>query len=156
MTSFDLIQSLASDLEKVMKSYHLSDSEGNTLTVEVHKYYLREVDGYEEQEHRFPYIIVRPIEGYDEQNESVTRCAIIVAVKDLDSESGYKNTVNIIERIRQYAMTTLGVGNRYPIKRPITWAIDNEPNAPVYMGYVMIDANIGHMDTMANIPFLIE
>lgn len=154
MTSIILVDALKDLLDKSLEEYTYTDSEVNTRKVTVYKYYLKQRERGDEE--YTPYVVIRPIEGNDTLEESTVKCAIVIAVRDTDPEQGYVNTVNLIEHIRQCLLKTLYIGGRFPIKRPLTWAIDNEPNAPIYMGSIIVECNVANFENISEIPFLSE
>ena len=154
MTSIILVDALKDLLDKSLEEYTYTDSEVNTRKVTVYKYYLKQRERGDEE--YTPYVVIRPIEGNDTLEESTVKCAIVIAVRDTDSEQGYVNTVNLIEYIRQCLLKTLYIGGRFPIKRPLTWTIDNEPNAPIYMGSIIVECNVANFENISEIPFLNE
>lgn len=154
MTPVVLVDELAALLFDKTREYRYSGSNDNEKEIGVYKYYLpnREVG----DEEITPYIIIRPLQGESNLTESVVQCAIIVAIRDTDPREGYLHTTNLIEHIRQILLTTVAIGSKFVLKHPIKWVIDNEPNTPIYMGYITADFNVGHLDSFQDIPFLYE
>lgn len=154
MTPLHLIDDMAAWLRPVLQSYEVHGATGDTKPVSVYTYYADIPDAYDASP-REPYVLLRPLGGTDDWDESTAKCAIVVAVRDEDGKDGYVQTMNLLEHIRQHLLTSAAVANKYPIKRPIQWGIDNEPNIPVYMGYITVEVNIGHLDNAGAIPFLL-
>lgn len=152
MTSVFLVDALAEHIKKAMAEYRYEGPSGETRTISVHKYYLKARDAYEQS--ITPYILVRALEGTDDIEESTVRCVIIVAVRDEDGERGYLGTVNILEHLRQSLLTKVAIGGKFPLRRPLKWTIDNEPNTPIYTGYIAADFMVPRIDSFQELKDL--
>lgn len=154
MTSIMLIDALAQFVEQEVKEYRYKAANGEDRTLSVHKYYLNAREGYDSS--ITPYIIVRPMEGMDEIQESTVKCAIIVAVRDEDVEYGYLGVVNILEHLRQAILRQVSIGKQFTVKRPLKWAIDEIPNSPIYTGYLVVEFRVPGVDSFQQLPELYE
>lgn len=154
MTAVMLAKALKVLLDEKLAAYTYTDSSGKTRSITTYTYYLHaKQPGSEEVA---PYIVIRPVSGEDGVESSTAKCIIVVCVRDEAAEAGYLGTVNLIERIRQILLTEGTVDKKFPLKKPLKWSIDNDPNRPYYSGYIEVDYYVGHLDDFQQMPFLYE
>lgn len=143
MTSIYLVNALASMLEKALDGYTFTDSFGDAKAVNVYKYYLPKLEPGEPEV--TPYVCIRVMEGQDDYDGATVSVAVIVAIRDENRDTGYLSLANVMEHVRQAILqsTFITDGTRnFPYLKPVKWAIDNEPNDPIFMGYITITANV--------------
>lgn len=139
MTSALLVEALAEHIEKAMAEYRYKRQDHTECRLTIHKYGLQR-EAYEE--FLDPYIIIKPVEGNDDIDESTVKCLLMICIREEDTEIGYRGMMNIIEHLRQSLLSTVAIGKRFPVKRPLKWAIDSEPNNPTCTGYIALECNV--------------
>lgn len=143
MTSIYLVNALADMLEKALDGYTFTDSFGDEKAVNVYKYYLPKLEPGEPEV--TPYVCIRVMEGQDDYDGATVSVAVIVAIRDEDRDTGYLSLANVMEHVRQAILQSTFITNgtrNFPYLKPVKWAIDNEPNDPIFMGYITITANV--------------
>ncbi|WP_302360340.1 hypothetical protein [uncultured Megasphaera sp.] len=154
MTAVLLANALKKLLDEKLTAYTYTDSSGNTRRITTYTYYLD--DKQPGGEDVAPYIVIRPVSGEDDVENSTAKCILVACVRDEAAESGYLGAVNLLERIRQIILTTGTIDKKFPLKRPLKWGIDNEPNRPYYSGYIEVNYYVGHLDDFQKMPMLYE
>ena len=154
MTPVMLANAIKELLDEKLVDYTYTDSAGDTRAIKIYTYYLD--DKRPGSGDVAPYIVVRSVSGEDGVDNSTAKCIIVACVRDESPESGYIGVVNLIELIRQILLTTGTVGKKFPLKKPLKWGIDNDPNRPYYSGYIEVDYYVGHLDDFQKMPFLYE
>ena len=61
-----------------------------------------------------------------------------------------------MERVRQIILSTGTLGKKFPLKKPLKWGVDNEPNKAYYSGFIEVNYYVGHLDDIKRMPFLYE
>lgn len=154
MIAVMLAKALKTLLDEKLAAYTYTDSTGKTRRITTYTYYLD--DKQPGSEEAAPYIVIRPVSGEDGMENSTAKCVIVACVRDEAAAAGYLGAANLIEQIRQILLTTGTVGKKFPLKKPLKWGIDNEPNRPYYSGYIEVEYYVGHLDDFQRMPFLRE
>lgn len=84
-----------------------------------------------------PYVVVRMIGGEIPDDDSPQGVDFSITVCAYDSgkkREGYQDVANIKEDIIQRVCTAPYFGGSFTIKKPITWALQNEDSHPYYYG----------------------
>lgn len=77
--------------------------------------------------------------------ETVTIEIIIVIKDECEDMSGYQTLMAVINRIRDYFVANVGILNKYRMKYPIKWGINDNAAAPYFVGNLITQWDIEHM-----------
>ena len=77
--------------------------------------------------------------------ETVTVEIIIVIKDDCEDMSGYQTLMAVINRIRDYFTANAGIKNKYRIKYPIKWGINDDAITPYFVGNLVTQWDIEYM-----------
>ena len=89
--------------------------------------------------------------GYGDETEIVDKnvpcCIVIIIVIKDESEdmSGYQTLMAVINRIRDYFTANVGIPNKYRMKYPIKWGINDNAIAPYFVGNLITQWDIERM-----------
>lgn len=86
--------------------------------------------------------------------ETVTVEIIIVIKDESEDMSGYQTLMVIINRIRDYFTANVGIQNKYRMKYPIKWGINDNTIAPYFVGNLITQWDIERMPFHAIARFL--
>lgn len=154
MTPALLAEELKKLLDSELKEYTYTDSAGDTRALTIYKYYIDDKQPGEKES--VPYIVIRPVSGEDGVEDSTAKCIIVACIRDESGEEAYLGLVNLLERVRQIILSTGTLGKKFPLKKPLKWGVDNEPNKPYYSGFIEVNYYVGHLDDIRRMPFLYE
>ena len=142
ITIVDLVDTLANFIDNVVKDYRLPVSSigiQNTKAPQVVKYFLPPKRSNDTPD--FPFIIIRPINGIDDLNESTLKMRIIIGAYAEDAQ-GIINAINIMERIRLKLYECGVLDNRYRLEKPCHYDIPEEQPHPEYFTSLEVKFNM--------------
>jgi hypothetical protein len=120
-----LIDELCLFVQGVVKEILLPTSQGELKTPTVHPGYLPFKGAASEDAAEYPLIIVRLLNGDDNEDGSKATVQIIVGTYGEDSQ-GWREVLNILERIRQSLFKTRTIAKKYRIEYPLKWEVPDE------------------------------
>jgi len=132
-------------VKTVIGSMKLNNSKNENSIINVYPQYLPSKKGQNDRAH-FPYVLVRIIDGEDSTEELPSLCKIvfIIGIHDDDTNfQGYKDVMNIIEKIRQHLLKKIVFDNKYSLEGQVKWAVNEEDVYPLYFGGIETTWNIG-------------
>jgi hypothetical protein len=92
-----------------------------------------------------PYIVVQLQKGNQEDEAEAAETVILLNIaiySDDPQNQGHIFVCNIIEKIRQHLFLKRTFGNKYYIKLPFEWQINDEDVAPYFLGSIETHWNI--------------
>lgn len=135
-TPFLLQDALVCELKEAFKDYTLNGLEGEPVHINVYPQSLPAKSEEDDLEH-FPYILVRVLDGGTLSYDSGSTCKVglFIGVYDEDTNyQGYKDVMNIIQKIQYHFMTQSIIGGKYVFQYPFDWAISSEDVYPYFFG----------------------
>jgi hypothetical protein len=95
----------------------------------------------EEQGKDFPYIVVRPKGGDDNEDNGTATVLLLLGIFTKEGEEGGTNDMqNLIDRIRRYLLQEQIIDGCYKLEFPLSWDVGEGDNAqqpdPYYIGAV--------------------
>lgn len=161
MIALMLLDALVVHLQELFKGYSLSGKDGKAKAVKVFPQFLPQPrgvtlkprggkgdddDGGQEYgpadiESNFPCIIVKLDEGRDkEENASdatLIDVRILVGTYHASPDcQGYRDVLNILERIRQDLLTSRYLERRYRLEMPFKWYLFEDQPWPIFFGQI--------------------
>lgn len=164
MIALMLLDALVARLQMLFKDYSLLGKSGQVQTVKVFPQFLPQPKGVTlkprggngndddgedgEQEYgpadfesNFPCIIVKLDEGRDKEENApdATRIdiRILVGVYDASPDcQGYRDVLNILERIRQDLLTSRYLERKYRLEMPCKWYLFEDQPWPIFFGQI--------------------
>ncbi len=85
----------------------------------------------------YPYIIVRVVEGEikEIEDDQAVETMILIGIYDNDlNNQGYKDVLNIIQKIYERFSKNAILNRRYECVMPIEWVLQEEESYPYYIG----------------------
>lgn len=161
MIALMLMDALVTHLQALFKDYNLPSKGGKVQTVKVFPQFLpqpkgvtlkpRGGNGSDEQgeqeygptdfESNFPCILVKLDEGRDKEENvpDATRIDIRILVGTYDASpdcQGYRDVLNILERIRQDLLTSRYLERKYRLEMPFKWYLFEDQPWPIFFGQI--------------------
>jgi hypothetical protein len=138
MTPTKLQDSLVDDFKQQLAGFLLKNSKGDRVNLNIYPQNLPAIKGQKDSEY-FPYVVIRVMEGEskDDQGEEENTCkiAFIAGVYDEDDNyQGYKDVMNVTEKIKQRLKTKKFYDNQFELTLPLKWLIHDEDTYPYYFG----------------------
>ncbi len=138
MTPTRLQDSLVADLKKQLDCFLLKNVKGNIVNLNIYPQNLPAKKSQKDSDH-FPYLLVRVMDGETQegQGEEDNTCKIAFVVgiyDDTDNYQGYKDVMNIIEKIKQRLRIKRFYNNQFELTLPLKWLIHDEDTYPYYFG----------------------
>lgn len=134
MTEYDLQDTLVNELKELFSEVQLKNANQDYVNLNIYPQHLPSKKGIKASEH-FPYILVvfDSCEEMNEQEARDTKIVIMIGTVDMDDNyQGYKDLMNVKEKIYQHLMTKRVLDNKYRIVYPIKWEIPEEDLYPYY------------------------
>lgn len=91
----------------------------------------------EDEETKTPFIIVRLSEGEQEQREDAEMVTVIIIFCARDtawSRSGYKDVLNMMQKVKERLLKNPIVGRYYTAELPLKWVIQEGESHDIYYG----------------------
>ncbi|NPV30656.1 MAG: hypothetical protein HPY58_13620 [Firmicutes bacterium] len=134
MTPVLLVDALRDFIEDVVKNYWLETKKPDlNKPPQVVTGYLPPPEASRE-EPNFPFVIIRLLEGTDDQEGSTVTVKIIVGTYSEDSQNGWRDVANIIQRIRTELLRRRVIAKKYRVEYPIKFEIVEEHPYPEWIG----------------------
>lgn len=138
MTPTVLQDCLVADLKEQLSNILLKNVKGEMTKLNIYPQNLPAKKGQKDSEH-FPYIVVRVMEGETQEGENFeeSNCKIgfIIGVfDDSDNYQGYKDVMNILEKIKYRLCTKKYYDSQFELIMPFKWLIHDEDTYPYYFG----------------------
>lgn len=104
--------------------------------------YLMNVPKKEDEIQQIPYILIKYLNGKDEQQggsitQSEARVRIIIVTYSEDGQEGALALLNVLERIRHHLLKDREVGGQFRLIMPIETLAYPDNTAPYYLGEIM-------------------
>lgn len=139
MTPTILQDVLVEDIKQELSGFLLKNVKGESVNLNIYPQNLPAKKGQKDSEH-FPYILVRIIDGeaqekdYGEVDDTCKIGFIIGIFDESDNYQGYKDTMNILDKIKQRLFSKKHYNNQFEIVYPYKWLIHDEDTYPYYFG----------------------
>lgn len=136
MTPIALQSSLVSDFKVELSEERFKNAKGDSVALNIYPQSLPAKKGQKDSDH-FPYIVVKLIEGGSENEEDDDTCKIDIIIgiyDDNDNYQGYKDVVNVIEKIKQRLFRKKVYSNEFSLKYPFKWLVHEDDTYPYYFG----------------------
>ncbi|MFH5187112.1 hypothetical protein ACHHV8_33520 [Paenibacillus sp. TAB 01] len=145
MTAVLLQRALCDKLRHITEHFMLNVPKSGVCAPHVHAGYLPQQQSGSENVSDFPYIIVRILDGQD-QDESIVRIKLLFGIFSRD-DNGFVDVLNLMEKVRQSLLKDRVVDNRYRLELPYKWKLFEDQPYPEW---------IGEADTTWMIPTILE
>lgn len=80
----------------------------------------------------FPYVIARLVAGTDTEEQGTVRVRLLVGTHSEDAD-GWRDALNVVERIRQALMTQRTIDDRYRLQMPLEWEMPDDQPYPQFV-----------------------
>ena len=131
MTPLLLIDELRLFLEDIAETYVLETGKGPSKAPQVVEGWLPPKESQDTPD--IPYIIIRLTEGEDTNDIARTTIKILVGTYSEDND-GWKDSINILLRIRERLLTVRTIGNKFRVELPLKWKLFEEQPYPIWIG----------------------
>ncbi|CCJ32888.1 hypothetical protein [Caloramator australicus] len=134
MVAIELLNELKKFIENVVEEYVLETNNRET------KKEPQVVVGYlpakgESDIPDYPYVIIRAMNGVDNQEKSEIKINLIIGTYSDDHE-GWQDTLNIIQRIRQRLLEQRTLAKKFRLELPLEWELFEEQALPEWNGLI--------------------
>lgn len=136
MTPTILQDNLVADFKQELSGVLLKNEKGELVNLNIYPQNLPAKKGKNDINH-FPYVVIRAMEGEDSAEDGDNTCKvgfIIGTYDDADNYQGYKEVMNLIEKIRHRLYTKRVYNNQFTLDYPFKWLIHDEDTYPYYFG----------------------
>lgn len=125
-----LTKAIREKIAEAVKDFRLPVKHGEARAPQVVNGYL--VPKRTTAQDDFPFVIVRPVSGKRDVEETEVEVAIIVGCYSEEFDCGYEYCVNVMSRISHAfaAMENNILAGRYVLRFPISWELVSEQPAP--------------------------
>ncbi len=133
MTPLLLIDELRMFLENIAKTYILETGKSQPKAPQVVEGWLPPKESQDTPD--IPYIIIRLTEGEDTDEVARATIKILVGTYSEDND-GWKDSMNILLRIRERLLTMRTIENKFRIELPLKWKLFEEQPYPIWIGEI--------------------
>jgi hypothetical protein len=126
---------LVEETKNLFLNYRLKNVKKERVPLNIYPQYLPAKKEQNDIAH-FPYLLVKVMDGEskDEETEDTCKIAFVVGIYDEDDKyQGYKDVMNIIEKIRQHLFRKRYF-EQFELMYPFSWVIHEEDTYPFYFG----------------------
>ncbi|WP_052087647.1 hypothetical protein [Paenibacillus wynnii] len=121
-------------LLRAIKEFIQQTVEGDVqMSPSIHVGYLPQRNKDNLQDSEFPFILVRPGVGEDQQDNSKVTIKLIFGAKAEDDE-GFMDLLNTMEQIRIALLRKRIINNRFKLELPYKWEFFDEQPYPEWYG----------------------
>lgn len=101
--------------------------------ITVHEGFLPEKTSNNLNSLDLPYVIVRPVEGEEEDDHRSVTVHLIFGTK-ADDPAGFKDVLNVMERVRLHFLKTRTIENQFRLEWPYKWKLYDDQPQPGWIG----------------------
>lgn len=137
MIPIELQDGLEERMKKLfeIENFRLKNPDGNYVALNIFSQHLPEKTANDLS--LYPYLVIRLVEG--EQNDpgeaqQVQVLFIVGVFDDHNSYQGYRDVVNVLQKIYENLKRNPTVNDRFELQYPIRWALHDEDVYPFYFG----------------------
>lgn len=148
MTVNGLIDEIEKELKEVFKDFRLKNNEGEEKKLKIFNQDLP-IKSKRNDKSNFPYIIIRVEGGKIQNKDSLYNCEIcfIVGVYDGDeNRQGFRDVLNIINKVYYHFFTKKIIGKKYEIEYPIEWTPQDEDTYPYFFGGIRTNWTLAQVE----------
>ncbi|AKL95013.1 hypothetical protein CACET_c15640 [Clostridium aceticum] len=127
---------LIKELQDILGGMLFKNSRDERVPINIYSQYLPAKEDEDDEQH-YPYIIARVLDGDDSEENQPASCKIMLIIGLYDEDDryqGYKDVMNVIEKIRQFLLKKRMVAGQFILEYPLQWAVNEEDVYPFYFG----------------------
>lgn len=143
---------LVKELKLLFTDFKLKNVRGEDSNINIYPQYLPAKKGQKDSDH-FPFITVKIIEGEDSDVYEANTCRIMLMVGIYDTSEdyqGYKDVLNILQKMYEHLMRNKVFNNQYEIQYPIKFTLTDEDYQPYFFGALDTNWSIGKITIIDN------
>lgn len=143
MTAFALQEDFAHELKQLFSEFRIKTKE-ELKPIHIYVQDIPFVQDNKTKNELFPYIIVRLEEGSISSDKNTCQMVLILGVynEDIDRQ-GYKDLLNIMQKIMYHYATEKIIAQRYRIGEDMEWLIqDGDTIFPYYIGAISFEVEL--------------
>lgn len=139
MTPTILQDGLIDDLKEQLNCFLLKNVKGEQVNLNIYPQNLPAKKGQKDSDH-FPYVLIRVMDGeiqekQDGDLDDTCKIAFIMGVyDDSDNYQGYKDVINVIDKIKQRLLSKRFYNNQFELIYPFKFLVHDEDTYPYYFG----------------------
>lgn len=130
---------LVGEVKNILKEIKLKDAKGDEVAINAYPQALPAKKGIKDSEH-FPYVLVVLTDGSDTDEDTTCTCQVMFLAGIYDNEDsyqGYRDSVNIINKIYEHLASKRVFDNKYTVAFPFEWKLPEEDTYPFYFSALM-------------------
>lgn len=143
---------LVEEISILFDGFKLKNAEGEKVSINVYPQFLPAKTGKKDKSH-FPYILVIILDGDIKETESNT-CRVLFMAGTYDDDTnhqGYKDVLNVMQKIYNYLARNRIIDKKYELKYPIDWQLSDEDTYPYYFGAIETNWTVGKIKMIDNL-----
>ncbi|MDT3416169.1 hypothetical protein QO009_002037 [Brevibacillus aydinogluensis] len=146
MTPIVMLDQLVERLKSIVSNFELpSNVEGVKKAPQVLAGYLPEKRQNQDQPD-LPYVIARFLGDNETDEQATATVKIIVGTYSKDQKDGWRDTLNVLTRIKQELLARPVFGGSFLVARPIKTELPEEHPYPEWWGTITLDVIIPQME----------
>jgi len=146
MTPTILQDVLIADFKEQLNDFLLKNAKSERVNLNIYPQNLPAKKGQKDSDH-FPYLIIRIMDGETQEDQGLDKAtckvAFIISIYDDDDNyQGYKDVMNIIEKIIQRLKTKKLYNKQFELISPLKWLVHDEDTFPYFFGGIETNWNM--------------
>lgn len=145
MTPIFLVDELIKFIQPVVAHFELQTNVENApaKAPQVISGYLQEKKpGHKQDPPDFPHVIVRYLEDNDTEESSLGQVRIIVGTYSEDEQNGWRDSINVITRIKEALLEKRFIGRAFNIEKPIKTELPEEQPYPEWVAMMTVSVTM--------------
>ncbi|MFT5872814.1 MAG: hypothetical protein ACI8WT_001751 [Clostridium sp.] len=127
---------LVKEFKKIFLGFKLKNVKNEDSELNIYPQYLPAKKSQKDSDH-FPFVTVKIMEGEDPNEIDANTCRIMlmVGIYDINEDyQGYKDVLNILQKMYEHLMVNKLFDDRYEIEYPIKFTLTDEDYQPYFFG----------------------
>lgn len=142
MTPTLLVDELRNFIDDVVKNYWLETNKDLNKPPQVVTGYLPPKKSTPDPD--YPFVIVRLVEGTDNQESATVTVKIIVGTYSEDAQNGWRDVANIIQRIWTELFKRRVIAKKFRVEYPMKFEMPEEQPFPEWVGIMTTNWTVAH------------
>lgn len=125
---------LVEEMKHLFAGFTLKNVKNDDVPLNIYPQYLPARKRQKDTDH-YPFIVVKLIGGEDPNELDPNQCRVLFycgVFDDTDNYQGYKDSLNIMQKIYGHLMRKRVFDNKYVVEYPIKWSVADEDYYPFY------------------------
>lgn len=125
---------LVEEVKRLFNGFTLKNVGNEEVSINVYPQFLPAIKNKKDTAH-YPFIVVKLIDGGDLNELDPNKCRVLFycgIFDDSEDYQGYRDSLNVIQKLYDHFMRYRVFDNKYSIEYPIKWSVTEEDYYPFF------------------------